>query len=807
MRISYNWLKKYAAIDLSPTEVSILLTEIGLEVEHLEEFESLKGGLKGLVIGEVKTCAKHPNADRLSVTRVDVGGANLLNIVCGAANVAAGQKVVVATEGATLYPFEGDSFQIKKSKIRGEASEGMICAEDEIGLGSSHAGIMVLPAETKVGTPASEYFKIYKDSVFEIGLTPNRADAISHIGVARDIIAAINIRKKPVTLLNLSIPKVGGYSTSGKKDIEVSIENPEACKRYCGITINGIKVQESPQWLKDSLSAIGLRPINNLVDITNYVMHETGQPIHAFDADMIKGGKVIVRKAKPGETIVTLDKAERKLNTDDLLICNEKDAMCIAGVYGGIESGVKESTTKVFIESAYFDTSHIRKTARRQGLHTDASFRFERGVDISNTPYAMKRAVDMILEINKGAIVSAEQDVYPVKAGERQLEYSTAYGRRLIGHEVSDKEMETIIKQVGIGISVISEGQWKLSLPAYRMDITTQADIVEEIVRFYGYNNIPVPKTIKLPMVHSKGVDADKVHDEISNTLTANGFIEIMNTSLTSSKFDTDSSVVKVANPLSSDLDVLRHTMLNNGLVCINHNQNNQQADMKLFEFGRTYSKAEKGFKEDEHLCLWVSGSKNAESWNSKPAQGDFYFIKGFVHQLLTKMIGNIKWEESLVDSGNMFASGLTYRHKGKALVTFGKVSSKVLKLHDVKGEVYYADFGWRNLLNLLAAKHEIKEIVRFPMVSRDLALVMEKSVPFSQLLQLAHQSEKELLKDVTVFDVYEGDKVEQGKKSYALRFMLQSENKTLTDKDIDKVMEKLIKVYEEKAGAVVRSK
>jgi phenylalanyl-tRNA synthetase beta chain len=807
MRISYNWLKKYADIDLSPAEVSVLLTEIGLEVEHVEEYESLKGGLKGIVIGEVKTCAKHPNADRLSVTTVDVGGPGLLNIVCGASNVAVGQKVVVATEGATLYPFEGEPFQIKKSKIRGEASEGMICAEDEIGLGSSHAGIMVLPPETKLGMAASEYFKIYKDSVFEIGLTPNRADAISHIGTARDLVAVINIRKKSATPLTLSIPKVKSHASSGSTEIKVTIENPEACKRYCGITISGIKVQESPQWLKDCLLAIGLRPINSIVDITNYVMYETGQPLHAFDADMIKGSKVIVRKAKAGETIITLDKAERKLNTDDLLICNETDAMCIGGVYGGIESGVKETTTKVFLESAYFDPSHIRKTARRQGLHTDASFRFERGVDISNTWYAMKRAVDLIMEVNTGATVSAEEDVYPVKAVERNLEFSTAYGRMLIGHDISDEEMETIIKQVGIGISAIAEGQWKLSLPTWRMDITAQADIVEEIVRFYGYNNIPVPNTIKLPMVNSKGVNADKVHDEISYLLTGNGFTEIMNTSLTSSKFDTDSSVVKVTNPLSSDLDVLRHTMLNNGLACIAHNQNNQQGDMKLFEFGRTYSKSEKGFKEEEHLCLWVNGNKNMESWNSKPVHADFYYIKGFVHQLLTRLIGTVKWEESIIGSDSLFASGLTYSHTGKTLVSFGKVNHKALKTHDVKGEVYYADFSWKTLLNLQSSTHEIKEIVRFPLVSRDLALVIEKNMQFSQLLHLARQSEKELLKDVSVFDVYEGEKVEKGKKSYALRFILQSEHKTLTDKDIDKVMEKLIKVYEEKAGAVVRSK
>lgn len=784
-----------------------MLTEIGLEVEHEEAFESLKGGLSGIVVGEIKTCIKHPNADKLSLTTVDVGGPALLNIVCGAANVAVGQKVVVATDGAILYPTVGEPFKIKKSKIRGEASEGMICAEDEIGLGTSHAGIMVLPADTKVGLPASEYFKIYKDTVFEIGLTPNRADAISHYGVARDLVAAINIRNKPTQPLDLIKPAAGKYNTTGKADIEVVLQNPEACKRYCGVTVSGIKVAESPQWLKDALGAIGIRAINNIVDITNYVLHETGQPLHAFDADKIKGNKVIVRKAKAGETIVTLDGTERKLHADDLMICNENESMCIAGVYGGIESGVKETTTRVFIESAYFEPSHVRKTARRYGLHTDASFRFERGVDIGNTPYAMRRAADLILEVCPGATVSAEQDVYPVKAEERHLDFSTAFGRKLLGHDVSDAEMENIVHNVGIKIISRDGGNRQLGLPTYRMDITTQADIVEEIARFYGYNNIPIPATIRLPMVHTKGIRADKVFEEISLVLTGNGFTEIMNTSLTSSRFGIDSSTVKLANPLSSDLDVLRSAMLNNGLVCINRNQNNQWGDLKMFEFGRTYTKSAKGFKEEEHLSVWVCGNKTAEGWNVKQKPVDFYYLKGFVGQVLEKVVGKIVLEEKNTDDGGSFASGLTVSYKGKALVTYGEVSHAVLKAHDVKGEVYYADFNWKNILSLASAKREIKEIVKFPQVSRDLALVIEKNVQFAQLKQLAYQAERELLKEVSVFDVYMGDKVEQGKKSYAIRFLLQSEYKTLTDKEIDKVMEKLVRIYEEKAGAVVRTK
>lgn len=805
MKISYNWLKKYAAIELPPTEVGKLLTEIGLEVEHEEAFESLKGGLAGLIVGEVKTCIKHPNADKLSLTTVDVGGPALLNIVCGAANVAAGQKVIVATDGTTLYPFNGESFKIKKSKIRGEASEGMICAEDEIGLGSSHEGIMVLPADINVGTPAADYFKIYRDTVFEIGLTPNRADAISHIGTARDLVAAINVRNKPAQPLTLNVPQLGKHNNTGKTDITVDLQNPEACKRYCGVTINGIKVAESPQWLKDALGAIGIRSINNMVDITNYVLHETGQPLHAFDADKIKGNKVVVRKAKAGETIVTLDGVERKLHTDDLMICNENEAMCIGGVYGGIESGVKETTTRIFIESAYFDPSHVRKTARRYGMHTDASFRFERGVDLGNTPYAMRRAVDLILEVCPNATISVEQDIYPVKAEARHLEFSTAFGRKLLGHNVSDAEMENIIRNVGITIEK-DANSWKLTLPSYRMDITTQADIVEEIARFYGFNNIPIPSTIKLPMVHSKGISSDKVFQELSLMLTGNGFSEIMNTSLTSSRFGMDSSVVKLANPLSSDLDVLRKAMLNNGLVCIARNQNNQQGDLKLFEFGRTYTKIEKGFSETEHLSVWICGNKASESWNSKVQPVDFYYLKAFVNQVIEKVAGKVSLEEKNSADDISFANGLTISHKGKLLVSFGEVSQTELKNHDVRGEVYYADFNWKNILSLASAKREIKEIVKFPSVSRDLALVIEKNMDFIQLKQLAYQVEKELLKEVSVFDVYMGDKVEQGKKSYALRFLLQSEHKTLTDKEIDKVMEKLVKVYEEKAGAIIRT-
>lgn len=804
MKISYNWLRNYVKTELNPDEVAALLTGAGLEVETIEPFESIKGGLKGLVTGEVKTCVKHPNADRLSLTTVDIGG-QVLNIVCGAPNVAAGQKVIVATEGATLYPFEGESFQIKKSKIRGEASEGMICAEDEIGLGVSHAGIMVLPQDTRVGIPASEYFKIYTDTVFEINITPNRADAISHIGVARDLVAAINLGKKGQVALQY--PKVNENPSGSGYDIDVSIENPEACARYSGITLSGIKVQESPQWLKDYMLSVGLRPINNIVDVTNFVMFETGQPLHAFDADAIAGKKVIVRTARPGETMVTLDGTERKLNTDDLLICNEKETMCIGGVYGGIQSGVKDSTGNVFIESACFNPSYIRKTARRHGLHTDAAYRFERGTDVNGTLYALKRAVDLIIETAGGKAASGVKDVFPVKQEEKQIDFSIAYGNMLIGHAISAEEMKNIIKQVGIKIVNEAGDVLKLSVPTYRNDITTRADIVEEIVRFYGFNNIPIHKTLKMPMVHSNGIPSDSIVNRISDVLSSNGFAEIMNTSLTSSRFGADASTVKIANPLSSDLDVLRASLLDNGLVSIAFNQNHQQADMRFYEFGRIYKKDDAGkFSEEEHFSLWITGHKTPESWNVKQVKADFYQLKGYVNLVLERLLGKLQLEEANV-SGGQFESGLSYSYKSKTIALLGKVSPALLKIHDIKGEVYYADLHYRNILNAMPGKPGIKEVNRFPFVVRDLSLIINKDITFDTLLKLARQTEKGLLKDVTVFDVYEGDKMEQGKKSYTLRFILQDEAKTLTDKEIDKVMEKMVKAYESKTGALVRSK
>ncbi len=806
MNISYNWLKKYAATELSPGEAGKLLTGSGLEVEHIEPFESLKGGLKGLVVGEVKTCIKHPNADKLSLTKVDMGGDKILNIVCGAPNVAAGQKVVVAVEGTMLYPASGEPFMIKKSKIRGETSEGMICAEDEIGLGISHAGIMILPADTPIGLPASEYFKVYTDSVYEIGVTPNRADALCHIGVARDLVAAINLSLTNEAKVKLDIPEIKEISGL-EAQMKLTVDNPEACKRYTGIEIRGVKVKESPVWLKNYLSAVGLRPINNIVDITNFVMLETGQPLHAFNTDKIKGNRVVVRKAKQGEAIVTLDGTERKLKPDDLLICNDSEAMCIAGVYGGKESGVTENTTAIFLESACFEATHIRRTARAHGLHTDASFRFERGTDANITTYALLRAVNLMQEENRTITVSKIQDVYPVKVEEKKIEFSLSYLHRLSGHNITEVKVENILEAVGIKILSKNQDVWMLSVPTHRMDITYPADIVEEILRFYGYNNIPIPAKLTIPLISSGQRKSDEIIYSIGNFLSSLGFSEVMNTSLSSSKLEENVNSVKIANPLSSDLDILRSTLLYNGLTNIALNQNNKQPDLKLYEFGRSYHKSEnKKYKETEHLSLWICGNKNPVSWNSKQQPADFYVLKSYVNRLIEKMTGVSNPVESNIDNDAIFSHGISVSIKSNEVAKLGKVKQEILNKLEIKENVFFADFNWKLLPGQIPHGMKVEEINRLPAVTRDLALIIDKSVQFSALKDIANKTERELLKDVSVFDVYQGKGIEENKKSYAIRFILQSDTKTLNDKEIDKVMEKLARAFTEKAGAVIRT-
>lgn len=814
MKISYNWLKDYVQTDLSPNELGILLTDCGLEVESIEAFETVKGGLRGMVVGEVKSKEKHPDADRLNLTTVDVGTGTLLNIVCGAANVEAGQKVVVATIGATLYPSTGEPFEIKKSKIRGKESEGMICAEDEIGLGTSHAGIMVLDASAKPGTPANEYFKMESDFVFEIGLTPNRADAASHVGVARDVVALLNTKanelKHDLKLQDMRIFKVD--ETTSK--MEVVVEDALSCPRYSGLSISGITVKESPDWLKNRLKAIGLRPINNIVDATNYVLHELGQPMHAFDADKIKGGKVIVKKLADKTKFKTLDETERELSSDDLMICDTDGGMCIAGVFGGIESGVTEKTTNIFLESAYFNSSSIRRSSKRHGLKTDASFRYERGTDPNITVYALKRAAMLIKDIAGGRISSEVIDIYPTPIENFKVPFSFEKCEQLIGKKIDIELIKIIITSLGIEIEHEGNDALLLSVPPFKVDVQREQDIVEEVLRIYGYNNIEIPTVLNSSLSYAEKPDKEKIQNVISDLLTNNGFSEMMCLSLTKGEYATklqslsEDRSVAMLNPLSSDLNVLRQTLLFSGLETIAYNQNRKNPDLKLYEFGKTYISV-KGettkYVESKHLSVFITGRKQEESWNASNDQMNFYTLKGVVKNIIERLgIKDIKMTELKSD---VYSQGLAYHWNKKLLVEFGEVSKSLSsKLMDIKMPVFYADFNWDLVLEAMKKTSTVyEEVPKFPEVRRDLALLIDKTIQFEQLEQLAFQSEKSLLKTVNLFDVYEGDKLPKGKKSYALSFILQDESATLTDKQIEKIMEKLMKTYQEKAGAEIR--
>lgn len=814
MKISYNWLKEYIKTDLSPNELGLLLTDCGLEVESIEKFETVKGGLKGIVIGEVKTKEKHPDADKLNLTTVDVGTGTLLNIVCGAANVEAGQKVVVATIGATLYPTVGESFEIKKAKIRGKESEGMICAEDEIGLGTSHAGIMVLEPSAKIGTPANEYFKIEEDYTFEIGLTPNRADAASHVGVARDLVAVLNAKavamEHVLTLPDERLFKVDETTSP----IEVVVEDAIACPRYSGISISNITVKESPDWLKNRLKAIGLRPINNIVDATNYVLHELGQPMHAFDADKIKGGKVIVKKLADKTKFKTLDETERELSADDLMICDAQGGMCIAGVFGGIESGVTAATKNIFLESAYFNASSIRKSSKRHGLKTDASFRYERGTDPNITVYALKRAAILIKEIAGGKISSEVIDLYPTPVENFKVPFSFEKCEQMIGKKIDFELVKIIITSLGIEIEHEGNDALLLSVPPFKVDVTREQDVIEEVLRIYGYNNVEIPMVLNSSLSFAEKPDKEKIQNVVSELLTNNGFSEMMCLSLTKGEYATklkslseDRSVVMM-NPLSSDLNVLRQTLLFSGLETIAYNQNRKNADLKLYEFGKTYI-AVKGettkYIETKHLSVFITGRKQEEGWNASGAGVNFFTLKGIVNSIVERLgINGVKLAEL---NSDLFSQALVLNWNKKVLVEFGEVAKPISsKLMDIKMPVYYADFNWDLILEAMKKTSIMySEVPKFPEVRRDLALLIDKAVQFEQLEQLAFQSEKSLLKNVNLFDVYEGDKLPNGKKSYALSFILQDENATLTDKQIEKIMEKLMKTYQEKVGAEIR--
>ncbi|GAA4796402.1 phenylalanine--tRNA ligase subunit beta [Olivibacter ginsenosidimutans] len=798
MKIAYNWLKQFIEIDKSPEELSLILTDLGLEVEGIETVQSIPGGLEGLVIGEVKTCQPHPNADRLRLTTVDIGTTSLLQIVCGAPNVAAGQKVVVAPVGTVIHPLSGEAFKINKSKIRGELSEGMICAEDEIGLGVDHNGIIVLDTDAQVGQAAKSYFNVTDDFCFEIGLTPNRADAASHLGVARDVAAYL---KKEITLPHIERFKVGQEPSP----IQVEVQNTEACRRYTSLYIRNVNVGKSPQWLVDQLKTIGIRSINNVVDITNYVLHELGQPLHAFDAHKIAGNRIVVRNAREGESFVTLDGVARKLSAEDLMICDEEKPLCIAGVFGGLDSGVSALTNDVFLESAYFNAVSIRKSSKRHGLKTDASFRFERGTDPNMTVLALKRAALLIQEIAGGEIVSAISDHYPEPINSFIFDVNLEQVRRLIGKEISNEEIIAIIEALHIEVRVKSQGVIEVAVPPYKVDVTREVDIIEEVLRVYGYNNIEMKQQIKASLNTSPKPDKEVVQHMVSEFLVSNGFYEILSNSLTKTAYlDNADTAVKIFNPLSSDLDVMRQNLLFSALEAVSHNQKRKNADLKLFEFGKTYYAIDDRYEEDQYLSLTLTGAMQHKQWNQPVQWCNFYHIKAAVDALIKRLhIKDLTSEEA---EDPKIAYGLQYRKGQKILVSFGAVSLDALKKADVNGDVFYAVFHWGLLLKAIS-KNRItyQEIAKFPAVRRDLSLLVDRSVSFATLKQLAERTERKLLQSVNVFDVYVGDKLPPEKKSYALSFELQDEEKTLTDKQIDSVMQKLILNFEKEVGAEVR--
>ena len=797
MKISYNWLKEFIHTDKSPEEISTILTGIGLEVESLEKVQAVPGGLEGLVIGYVKECSQHPNADRLKITKVNVGGETDLQIVCGANNVGAGQKVIVAVDGTMVHPTVGEPFMIKNSKIRGEASQGMICAEDEVGLGTDHDGIMILNADAKVGSLAKDYFKLNDDYLYEIGLTPNRADAASHLGTARDVAAFLKIA--------IQKPDVSAFKVDNRDSkIQVFVENEAASPRYSGVTISSIEVKESPQWIKERLAVIGVRSINNVVDVTNYVLHELGQPLHAFDADQVAGNKVIVKNCPEGTVIKTLDDVERKLSAEDLMICDAEKPMCIAGVFGGANSGVKSSTKNIFLESAYFNAVSVRKTAKRHGLKTDASFRFERGTDPDMTVFALKRAALLIQEVAGGKISSDIVDLYPNPVAPFEVSLSYAHTHRLIGQVIPHEEIKAIIKALEIEIVSESADGLELRVPPYRVDVTREVDVIEEVLRVYGYNNIYIPSQIRASLNTSSRPEKDSVQNAISDVLTANGFNEILSNSLTKSAYSTNlDSAVKILNPLSNDLDVMRQSLVFSGLEAIAYNQNRKAADLKFFEFGKVYSVKEDKYIETQRFALFLTGGSD-EQWNQKSSDFSFYSLKAVVDGLLSRLkITDYQVEDATCSK---LQCGVQYMRNGKQLVKFGPVNSEALKKTGVEKPVWCADFNF-DLVMQAVKKNTIvyKEVSKFPAVRRDLSMLLDKTVSFNQLKQIALRTEKKLLKEVDVFDVYQGDKLPAGKKSYALSFVLQDDEKTLTDKAIDAIMQKLIYNLNKEAGAEIR--
>jgi phenylalanyl-tRNA synthetase beta chain len=820
MKISYNWLREYVPTELSAEKVAELLTFSGLEVEGLEKVESIKGGLEKYVIGKVLTCEAHPNSDHLHITTVDVKGDKILHIVCGAPNVDKDQKVVVATIGAKVY--NGDEcFEIKKSKLRGEESEGMICSEKELGLGNNHDGIMVLPTDAKEGTPAKEYFNLKEDYVFEIGLTANRSDATSHLGVGRDLVAilACQMNKKTPLLM----PSVDDFKVDKNENkIEIKIDE-KLCGRYSGVTISGVEVKESPAWIKEHLQSVGIRPINNIVDATNFILMEVGQPLHSFDLDKIKGNKIEVKTVEKGTKFTTLDKVERELNGKEAMVCNESEPMCMGGIFGGKDSGISNSTKNIFIESAYFNPVVIRKAAKYHGLQTDASFRYERGADPNVTVYALKRVAMLIKQVAGGEISSEVFDIYPKKIEKAKIVLKYSYIDALVGKKIERETIKEILKELNIEIVSCDEEGLVASIPTNKVDVTRPCDLVEEILRIYGYNKVEFSDSIKSCVNYDKKPNPEKIQNLITSYLADNGFNETMNNSLTKTAYYENNNdfplekSVKIINALSKDLALMRQTLLYGGLEVLNYNINRKVSDIKIFEFGNCYEKnlgvddslpVDKRYKEEKHLSILTTGKSTQESWQEKQNDTDFFYLKNVVNNILQRLRIDIKKIEIKPSQVGYLQQGLQYINKDskKLVATLGKVDSMTRKAFDIKQDVFFADINWKNVLKLIP-KNEVQyeNISKFPEVRRDLALVLDENVSFLDIELLAYETEKKILKKVSLFDEYKGDKLPQGKKQYAISFILQDENKTLNDKQIDNIMAKLLKTFQDKLNAQLR--
>lgn len=808
MKISYNWLKQYLDIDMPAEKVGQILTDIGLEVEGIEKKQSIEGGLQGLVVGHVLSAEKHPDADKLKLTTVDVGNGEPLPIVCGAPNVAQGQKVIVATVGTMLYPVEGEGFKIKKSKIRGQLSMGMICAEDEIGLGESHDGIMVVDENAAVGTPAAQVFDLKEDHIFEIGLTPNRSDATNHIGVAQDLLAALTVNydyKGEITL-----PSVADFKIDNNNlPISVEVENAEACPRYSGITISGVKIQPSPAWLQDALKAIGVKCINNIVDITNFILHEIGQPLHAFDASAITGNKVVVKNLTEGSTFVTLDEVERKLSANDLMICNAEEGMCIAGVFGGIKSGVKDTTTDIFLESACFNAVSIRKTAGRYNLRTDAAMRFEKGSDPNITVYALKRAALLIKELAGGTISSDIVDVYPTKVEKPTVNIRFAQINRVAGHDIAAEKVTAILSAMGMNPQPVGGESLNVTVPTNKVDVLREIDVLEEVLRVFGFNNIPLKSNINASLAYKPAIDTNELYNSTANFLVANNFVEMMANSISNSKYhEGDETIVPLLNSLNNHLDILRKSMAISGLEAIKENQRHKNFNLRLFEFGKTYHKKEEGdFKEQSFLTLFINGAQTEESWKGAAEQSNFYQLKQLTIQLLNVLGINHFEPSQFNDEQFLFGLALSTHGSPNPFAKIGQLRKSLTKQFDVNGDVFYAEINWDSVIKQLKKKKvKFSELPKFPSTRRDLALVIDKNIEFGAIEKIATRTGKKLLKSVNLFDIFEDEsKIGAGKKQYAVSFTFQDVNKTLTDKEIDKLMQKLISEFQKQLSANLR--